>query len=66
MDTMINWYQVRGLGALAAIGLFLVYAVLHGWWQSRRADRNAAGLTEQDAPTPAEPSAPHVLERRAA
>jgi hypothetical protein len=66
MGTMINWYQMRGLGVLAAIGLFLVYAVLAGRWQARKADTRATGLTEQDAPAPAEPSMPHAPERRAA
>jgi hypothetical protein len=66
MDTMINWYQMRGLGALAVFGLFLLYAALAGWRQGRKADGNAAGLTEQDAPSCAEPFEPNELDRRAA
>jgi hypothetical protein len=66
MDTMINWHQVRGLGALSMIGLFLVYAVLAGWWQGRKADGRVDRAVEQDQPYPMGRSMPMDLNRRAA
>jgi hypothetical protein len=55
MDTMINWLHMRGLGALALIGLYLVYAWLAGWWQSRKAALCAAGRIKRDQLSAARP-----------
>jgi hypothetical protein len=66
MDTMINWYQVRGLGALAAIGLFLVYAVLTGWWQARKSDAGANRAVEPIRRSPMNRPMPSDVDRRAA
>jgi len=66
MDTMINWFQVRGLGALAAIGLFLVYAVLAGWWQGRKARGRANRTVEPIRRSPMDRPMPSDFDRRAA
>jgi len=66
VDTMINWFQVRGLGALAAIGLFLVYAVLAGWWQGRKAKGRANRAIEAKRSFPMDRSTSEVFNRRAA
>ena len=66
MDTLINWYHVRGLGALATIGLFLLYAVFAGWWQGRKVDRRANRAVEQNRPSSMARSMPSDLDRRAA
>jgi len=66
MDTMINWFHVRGIGALAITGLFLVYAVLAGWWQGRRAAGRVNSAVEQDQPCPKDRPLPIGLDCRAA
>jgi len=66
MDTMINWYQVRGLGALAAIGIFLIYAVLTGWWQARKADGRANPSVEPNRRSALDRPMPQDFNRRAA
>jgi hypothetical protein len=66
MDTMINWLHVRGLGALATIGIFLVYAALAGWWQGRNAHERVKRAVEQEQPSPLDRSLPADLEGRAA
>ena len=66
MDMSFNWLQLRGLGALAAIGIFLVYAFLVGWRKERSAYRRGSHMTEQDAPPSANRTLANNLERRAA
>jgi hypothetical protein len=66
MDTSFNWLQLRGLGALAAIGIFLIYAVFVGWRQKRSTDRRGSPMTEQDPPFPAERTMANGFTRRAA
>ncbi len=43
MDTSFNWHQLRGLGALAALGIFLVYVCFVGWRQKQAAGGIAGG-----------------------
>ena len=66
MDTPFNWLQLRGLGALAAIGIFLIYTVFVGWRQNRSIDRRESHMTEQDPPTAAKRTLANSLDRRAA
>ena len=48
MDTFYNWHQIRGLIALAVLGLFVVYVLLVAMWQTRKTRR----MTEQDPSLP--------------
>ena len=66
MDTSFNWLQLRGLGALAALGIFLVYAVLAGWRQERTTDRRGSQMVKQDPRGPAKQPFANSLDRRAA
>ena len=66
METMINWFHIRGLGALSALGLFLLYAVLAGWWQARKADGREKRAVEPNGPSPMNRRVPEHFNRRAA
>jgi hypothetical protein len=50
MHMMTNWFQIRGLGALAIRGLFLLHVVLVGLWKDWAAKRRAPRTTDQVAP----------------
>ena len=50
MDTSFNWLQLRGLGALAAIGTFLIFAVFVGWRQKRSTARRESPMRKLDRP----------------
>ncbi len=66
MDSSFNWLQLRGLGALAALATFVIYAFFVGWWQERSSDRRGPHMTEQDPPAPAKQTLANNLDRRAA
>ena len=50
MDTYYDWHLIRGLLFLLVFGLFVIYAVLTGMAQARKAKRDVRRMTEQDAP----------------
>jgi hypothetical protein len=56
MDQLYNWQQMRGVAALAFLGLFIAYAFLVGAWQNWKARRLATHMTEQIQPASADPT----------
>ncbi len=55
MDTYYDWHLIRGLLLLLVFGLFVIYAVLTGMAQDRKAKRDVRRMTEQDVPPSVDP-----------
>ncbi len=52
MYTYYDWRLVRELLILLVFCLFVVYAVLAGAWQDRKARQRVARIAQQDQPLP--------------
>jgi hypothetical protein len=47
MNTYYDWHSIRALLLVLVLGLYVVYAILAGAWQSRQARRDAVRLAKK-------------------
>jgi hypothetical protein len=66
MYTYYDWHFVREMLILLAVCLFVVYAVLTGAWQDRKARRNTTRIAQQDPPLPVATKLVRILDGHSA